>query len=109
MLLVPFFVTLISTFGTGTDWKITDSDVLEIAVDDSCVWGIKTNGDVFIRTGVSGASPEGKGTRSVRAASDLVHISALGSMVWGLDIYNHVQIYQGFKLLLLLPYIPFQL
>jgi len=79
----------------GTDWKITDSEVLEIAVDDTCVWGIRTNGDVFIRTGVSAASPEGKGTRSVRAASDLVHISALGSMVWGLDIYNHVQIYQG--------------
>ena len=72
-----------------------ESDVLQVAIDDTSVWGIKTNGDVFIRTGVSVVKPEGTGTRGIRAASDLVHISALNSMLWGLDIYNHVQIYQG--------------
>ena len=72
-----------------------ESEVLEVAVDDTAVWGIRTNGDVFIRTGVSPQKPEGTGWKSVRAASDLVHVTCLGSMVWGLDIYNHVQIYQG--------------
>ncbi len=73
------------------------NDILEVAVDDACVWGIKTNGDIFIRNGVSPQAPFGTGSRNVRVASDLVHITCLGGMVWGLDIYNHVQIYQGMK------------
>ena len=88
-------ITLRSCFEIGNDWETTESEVLEVAVNDTCIWGIRTNGDIFIRTNASAVNPEGTGTRSIRAASDLVHISALGSMVWGLDIYNRVQIYQG--------------
>lgn len=79
----------------GTDWETVESDILEVAVDDTCVWGIKTNGDVFLRTGVSPKKPQGTAWKSIRVASDLVHITCLSGMIWGLDIYNHVQIYQG--------------
>ena len=82
-------------FFTGSDWEPVEKDVLEVAVDDDCVWGIKTNGDVFVRTGVSSKEPAGTGWKSIRMSSDLVHITCLDGIVWALDIYNHVQIYTG--------------
>ena len=69
--------------------------MLHISVDNDSVWAIKTNGDVFVRTGVSSYTPRGTGWIKIKASSDLVQITSLSGLVWALDIYNHVQIFQG--------------
>ena len=66
-----------------------------ISVDRDCVWAIKTNGDVLVRTGVTITQPAGTGSILVKTASDLVQITCLNGLVWALDIYNHVQIFTG--------------
>ena len=66
-----------------------------ICVDTDTVWGIKKNGDVFVRMGVTPKKPAGSGWRTIKVASDLLQISALDGHVWGRDIYNHVQIFKG--------------
>ena len=66
-----------------------------VAVDHDRVWAIKTNGDVFVRTGVSVSQPCGIRSITVKMASDLVQITCLSGLVWALDIYNHVQIFTG--------------
>ena len=69
--------------------------MLHISVDNDSAWAIKTNGDVFVRTGVSSQTPRGTGWIKIKASSDLVQITSLSGLVWALDIYNHVQIFQG--------------
>ena len=69
--------------------------MLHISVDNDSVWAIKTNGDVFVRTGVSSYTPRGTRWIKIKASSDLVQITSLSGLVWALDIYNHVQIFQG--------------
>ena len=66
-----------------------------VAVDRDCVWAIKTNGDVFVRTGVSLQKPSGTGWITIKVASDLVQVTCLNGLTWALDIYNHVQIFKG--------------
>ena len=69
--------------------------MLHISVDNDSAWAIKTNGDVFVRTGVSSQTPRGTGWIKIKASSDLVQITSLSGLAWALDIYNHVQIFQG--------------
>ncbi|XP_065660832.1 tectonin beta-propeller repeat-containing protein 2 [Hydra vulgaris] len=79
----------------GNSWEPFEKNIHCIAVDEDCVWAIKTNGDVFVRTGVTSWKPSGSGWITVKVASDLVQITSLNGLVWALDIYNHVQIFKG--------------
>lgn len=56
---------------------------------------IRKNGDVLVRTGVSAQRPWGASWVAIKANSDLVQITCTDGNVWALDIYNHVQIFQG--------------
>ena len=66
-----------------------------IAVDDSCVWGIKTNGDVFLRTDVSRQRPQGKGWQTIKQNTGFVQASCLNGIVWFLDEKNAIHVYKG--------------
>lgn len=66
-----------------------------MAVDKDSVWMIRKNGDVLVRTGVSNQRPWGASMIPIKANSDLVQITCMDGIVWALDIYNHVQIFQG--------------
>lgn len=79
----------------GMGWEPFEKNVHHVAVDKDSVWVIKKNGDVFVRTGVSSKRPYGSTWVTIKANSDLVQITCLNGIVWALDIYNHVQIFQG--------------
>jgi len=79
----------------GGSWEPFEKDMHYVSVDKDNVWAIKTNGDVFVRTGISSQKPSGSGWITIKAASDLVQITSLNGIIWALDIYNHVQIFQG--------------
>ena len=98
MLFYPNFNSnILLFFNVGNGWEPFQKDMHYISADNDCVWAIKTNGDVFVRTGISSQKPSGCGWITIKVASDLVQITCLNGLVWALDIYNHVQIFQGIQ------------
>lgn len=66
-----------------------------VTVDDNCVWGIKMNGDVFLKTDVSSQRPQGKGWQTIKLNTSFVQASCLDGIVWFLDKNNTIHVYKG--------------
>ena len=66
-----------------------------VAVDENCVWGIKMNGDVFVKTDVSRQQPQGKGWQTIKLNTGFVQASCLDGIVWFLDKKHIIHVYKG--------------
>lgn len=98
------FFYFLSFNNIGNQWEPFDKDVHYLAVDKDSVWMIRKNGDVLVRTGVSNQRPWGATMIPIKAKSDLIKITCMDGIVWALDIYNHIQIFQGFLICLVSLY-----
>ena len=79
----------------GSSWEPVEKDMRFVAVEETAVWGIKLNGDVFVRTDVSRDNPQGKGWRTIKLNSDFVQASCLDGLIWFLDKECHIHVYKG--------------
>lgn len=80
---------------TGRSWIPVEKDMRFVAVEETAVWGIKLNGDVFVRTDVSGENPQGKGWLTVRLNTEFVQVSCLDGLAWFVDKASRIHVYKG--------------
>jgi len=60
---------------------------------DGQVWGVNSNGEIFLRTGITDTNPNGINWRGIE--SYLSWVSRGGSVTWGINSTNQVFIRQG--------------
>ncbi|XP_032232870.2 tectonin beta-propeller repeat-containing protein 2-like [Nematostella vectensis] len=78
----------------GRDWIPVEKSMRYIALEESAVLGIKMNGDVFLRSGVNKATPDGKSWRTIRISTEYVQASCFDGLVWFLDKKGSIQVYR---------------
>lgn len=79
----------------GNKWLIVDKNIKYVAVDETAVWGIMLNGDVFMRIDVSKDKPEGKTGKTIASGTDFVQASCLDGLVWFVDSSSTIHVYKG--------------
>lgn len=79
----------------GNQWLIVEKNIKYVAVDDTAVWGIMLNGDVFVRIEVSKERPGGKTGKTIAVGTDFVQASCLDGLVWFVDSKSIVHVYKG--------------
>ena len=80
---------------TGRSWVPVEKDMRFVAVEETAVWGVKLNGDVFLRTDVSSENPQGKGWRTVTVNTEFVQVSCLDGLAWFVDRASRIHVYKG--------------
>jgi hypothetical protein len=80
---------------TGTEWVPVEKHVRHVAIDDTAVWMIMMNGDVFMRTQVSKEKPAGTSGRTIAVNTTYIQATCLDGLVWFVDRSSFIHVYKG--------------